>query len=81
MRQGKWKLNEDGSAICSECGHIQYNCWDLDNCDNFCHFCGADMRDSLRCKFCGGLLSEVREHNGKKYRHCFSCHFEFEENE
>ena len=22
-------------------------------------------------------LSEIREQGGKKYRHCYSCHFEF----
>lgn len=41
---GKWHLNRDGSAICSVCGRTQYNAWDLDNWDNFCHHCGADMR-------------------------------------
>ena len=41
---GKWTLNKDGSGTCSECGRKQYNCWDVDNWDNFCHFCGADMR-------------------------------------
>jgi len=29
------------------------------------------------CRFCGGRLSEVRSHNGARYRHCFSCHFEW----
>jgi len=47
---GKWHLNPDGSAVCSECGHTQQNCWDLDNWDNFCHFCGADMRIVLKEK-------------------------------
>lgn len=31
----------------------------------------------LRCR-CGGALSTTRYHNGKPYRHCYSCHFEFE---
>lgn len=44
VRRGKWTLNKDGSGTCSECGRTQNNCWDLDNWDNFCHFCGADMR-------------------------------------
>jgi L-asparaginase II len=26
---------------------------------------------------CGGILSPIREHKGKKYRHCYSCHGEF----
>ena len=43
--RGKWTLNKDGSGTCSECGRTQKNCWDLDNWDNFCHFCGADMRE------------------------------------
>lgn len=32
----------------------------------------------IPCPRCGGALSETREHNGKKYRHCYACHFEFE---
>ena len=34
------------------------------------------MWEPIRCR-CGGALSEIREHNGKRYRHCYSCHFEF----
>ena len=30
----------------------------------------------LRCR-CGGALSETRYHNGRPYRHCYSCHMEF----
>ena len=44
VKKGKWILNKDGSGTCSECGRKQYNCYDADNWDNFCHFCGADMR-------------------------------------
>ena len=44
-KKGKWKLLKDGSAICSECGFTQQCAWDLDNWDNFCHHCGADMRE------------------------------------
>ena len=30
-----------------------------------------------RCGFCGGKLSEVRvTKDGKKYRHCYGCHFD-----
>lgn len=47
VRRGKWTLNKDGSGTCSECGRTQKNCWDLDNWDNFCHFCGADMREII----------------------------------
>ena len=46
VRRGKWTLNKDGSGTCSECGRKQPGCWDLDNWDNFCHFCGADMRQT-----------------------------------
>lgn len=46
-KHGKWTLNKDGSGTCSECGRVQFNCWDLDNWDNFCHFCGADMRGTV----------------------------------
>lgn len=42
-KTGKWTLNKDGSATCSECGRVQQNAWDMDNADNFCHFCGAKM--------------------------------------
>jgi hypothetical protein len=44
VKRGKWTLNKDGSGTCSECGFVQNSCWDLDNWDNFCHHCGADMR-------------------------------------
>lgn len=30
----------------------------------------------IHCPKCGGILSEVREHDGRKYRHCFACHME-----
>ena len=30
------------------------------------------------CPFCRGTLSEIRHQNGKRLRHCYSCHFEFE---
>lgn len=35
----------------------------------------------IQCPYCGGALSEIREHKGKKYRHCYACHFEFFEEE
>ena len=31
-----------------------------------------------RCPSCGGLLSEPRQFGEKKWRHCYSCHFEYE---
>lgn len=30
-----------------------------------------------RCRFCGRHLSEVMYDNGKPYRHCYGCHFDF----
>ena len=33
------------------------------------------------CPFCFGKLSETRIQNGRRLRHCYSCHFEFEEEE
>ena len=32
----------------------------------------------IQCPFCGGTLSEIREQGGKRLRHCYACHFEFE---
>ena len=45
----------------------------------------ADMPDDCmvtetkHCPYCGEAMSEIREHNGKQYRHCYGCHFEFAE--
>lgn len=44
LKKGHWKLLKNGDAICSECGYTQKNAWDIDNWDNYCHHCGADMR-------------------------------------
>ena len=43
----------------------------------------------FHCPLCGGSLSEIREHRTKAgdeevirhYRHCYSCHMEFYEEE
>lgn len=40
----------------------------------------CDSWEPMRCR-CGGALSTTRVHNGRKYRHCYSCHFEFFEEE
>jgi hypothetical protein len=48
VRRGKWKLHDDGSATCSECGCRQLHIWDFDNHQNFCGVCGADMRWHLK---------------------------------
>ena len=48
-----------------------------------CRYCDYDHSKwkKIPCQRCGGALSEIREHNGKRYRHCYSCHFEFFEEE
>lgn len=40
--------------------------------------CCGDCWEPIRCPDCGGILSTIREHEGKKIRHCYACHFEFE---
>ena len=65
---------------------------DWKSCDNCAFACGyvqklfkSSQKDicefwkPIKCKYCGGVLSEIRQHNGKSYRHCYACHFEFEE--
>ena len=67
---------------CENCRHKNYN--------NLCYALVDDgiVRDlppsricslwiKLRCPSCGGILSEIRYQNGRRLRHCYSCHFEF----
>ena len=42
-RQGKWKLNKDGSGTCDQCNRTPKNVWDYDNYQNYCGHCGAKM--------------------------------------
>ena len=61
---------------CGNCKEAQtcrvfMGCYDLN--DNPVYW------EPIPCPSCGGILSEVRWHNGKKYRHCYACHFEFSE--
>lgn len=44
-KKGHWKLLKDGSAICSVCKFSHECVWDTDKWDNFCRYCGADMRE------------------------------------
>ena len=44
---GKWKLHKDGSGTCDQCHFTQPDVWDMDNWDNFCSHCGADMRERI----------------------------------
>ena len=49
-----------------------------DNCArNHCHCENLRLWTPIPCPVCGGVLSTIREHKGKKYRHCYSCHGEF----
>ena len=60
---------------CDTCSHNRGSYCDASACWE-----GESYEDRKRtCPKCGGLLSAVREHRGKRYRHCYSCHFEFEE--
>lgn len=47
VKHGKWHLETDGSGTCSICGTHQYYVWDVDNWQNFCGHCGADMRGEI----------------------------------
>ena len=47
IKHGKWQLHPDGSGTCSVCGKHQVCIWDLDNWQNFCGHCGADMRGEI----------------------------------
>ena len=62
---------------CENCAETEDCGYGLDD-DPFEGDCSAWT--PMRCR-CGGILSAPREHNGKKYRHCFACHFEFFEEE
>lgn len=56
-----------------------------DNCGDYAcpHYINGPCRvwEPIHCPSCGGILSEIREHDGMKYRHCYACHFEFSEKE
>lgn len=60
------------------------NCYDLSECLTGKYYLKDAIKYACRqwqpihCPHCGGTLSTTRKHNGKKYRHCYSCHFEFE---
>ena len=57
-----------------------------ENCDldckehaNYCTLHARFLWIPIPCPYCGEAMSEIREHNGKQYRHCYGCHFEFAE--
>ena len=57
---------------CNNCSNDECP-WDHDGA-------ACNRWEPIRCR-CGGALSEIREHNGKRYRHCYSCHSEFYEDD
>lgn len=68
-------------ASWKKCGNCRFN----ENCDeedrHLCENTGRPFWREMPCPLCGGILSDVREHDGIRYRHCFACHFEFKEGE
>ena len=58
---------------CDNCK--DYTCYHLMQMKGFSD-APCDAWKPMRCR-CGGALSITRYHNGKPYRHCYSCHFEF----
>ena len=43
VKHARWKFRPDGSAVCSLCNFHQKDVWDLDEWQNFCGVCGAQM--------------------------------------
>lgn len=43
VKHGTWKLFDDGSGRCDQCGKIQRDVWDIENVQNYCCHCGAKM--------------------------------------
>ena len=43
-KKGKWIIRKFGAdAMCSECGMYFHDAYDIENSDNFCRHCGAEM--------------------------------------
>lgn len=61
---------------CENCGKRSCSWWILNMkmVDNT----KCDSWKPILCR-CGGTLSTTRYHNGRPYRHCYSCHMEFYE--
>lgn len=71
------------------------NCYEKRACDCMslfpkeCRLYGMKYWKPIPCPLCGGALSKIMEHKTKigneevirNYRHCFSCHMEFYEQE
>lgn len=63
---------------CDTCAHNRGSHCGAEACDG-----GSGYEDNrVRiCRRCGGKLSTLRIQNGRRLRHCFSCHFDFEEDD
>lgn len=63
---------------CDTCIHNRGAYCDADQCS------GGDGYEDNRiypCPVCGGRLSTIRTDGVERWRHCYSCHFEFQINE
>ena len=43
VKHSEWVLHPDGSGTCKNCNTHQKSVWDMDNWQNHCGHCGADM--------------------------------------
>lgn len=59
---------------CENCGD-EKECWFGKDDYPFYGDCSGWV--PIPCPRCCGALSTTREHNGRKYRHCYACHAEF----
>ena len=52
----------------------------VDDFDEFDEFTQEpEQEEELRCSFCGGKLSGIwKDDDGRPYRHCFGCHFDYD---
>ena len=76
-------IDDDGYRSCDNCGNNY--CFMRDDAQElkelFIRVTGGHVPcdwKPISCPHCGGILSVIREHNGRRYRHCFACHFETE---
>ena len=66
---------------CDNCGDVKCRDCQIRNGNDITKETDCDYWQPMPCPFCGGTLSETREHNRQRWRHCFSCHFEWSVNE
>ena len=65
------KVNIRSCRNCRQQGHCIYD----DGMDACVYW------EKIPCPDCGGTLSEIQTNGEKPYRHCYSCHFEYEVND